>query len=128
MSIPISERRQIENEMIFRRRNEKVGDDLEALDAMHIEDGHFDLIQDENLVLHFRCECSDENCNVRIQMLLKEYQEIHINRDTFIVIPDHQVDPIEKVLRKTLTFNVVKKNNSISEPADDLNITTINNS
>lgn len=128
MSIPIAERRQIENEMIFRRINEKVGDDLGELDAMHIEDGHVDLIRDENLTLHFQCECSDENCTVRIPMPLNEYQEIHIDRDTFIVIPDHQVDPIEKVIRKTSAFNIVKKNNSTSEPSDNLNSTAIHNS
>lgn len=128
MSITHAERRQIENEMIFRRINEKVGDDLGALDAMHIEDGHVDLIRDENLLLHFKCECSDENCTVRIPMLLTEYQEIHTDRDTFIVIPDHEVDPIEKVLLKTPRYNVVKKNNSTGEPTDVLNTTTIDNS
>jgi hypothetical protein len=36
MEMPLSERRQIENEMIFRRVNEKIGDSLDSLDAMHI--------------------------------------------------------------------------------------------
>lgn len=127
MSIPIAERRQIENEMIFRRINEKVGDDLGALDAAHIEAGHYDLIRDENLNLMFKCECSDENCTIRIPMLLTEYQDIHVDRNTFIVIPNHQVDPIEKVLLKTKDYNVVKKHNSTAEPSDTLNITDINN-
>ena len=128
MSISVAERRQIENEMIFRRLNEKVGDDLGALDAMHIEDGDIDLIEDINTLLHFKCECSDENCSVRIPMKLGDYQAVHANRDTFIVIPNHQVDPIEKVLKKTRTYNVVKKNNSTAEPSDLLNDTTIDNS
>jgi len=127
MNISNAERRQIENEMIFRRINEKIGSDLDALDAMHVEDGHFDLVRDINIQVHFTCECSDENCNVRIPMLLTEYQEIHVDRNTFIVAPDHQVDPIEKVLRKTEMFNVVKKNNSTDEPTDELNITSIFN-
>ena len=128
MSITHAERRQIENEMIFRRINEKVGDDLGALDAMHIEDGHIELISDEDLLLHFKCECSDENCEVRIPMQLSEYQEVHTYRDTFIVLPDHQVDPIEKVIRKTSIYNVVKKNNSTAEPSDEFNKTSIDNS
>jgi hypothetical protein len=128
MDITRSERRQIENEMIFRRINEKVGDDLEALDAMHIEDGNVHLIRDEDLMLRFKCECSDENCTVRIPMLLSEYQEIHTDRDTFVVLPNHQVDPIEKVLRKSPTYTVVKKNNSTPEPSDELNSTPIDNS
>lgn len=128
MSITNAERRQIENEMIFRRINEKVGDDLGALDAMHIEDGNVQLIRNEDLMLRFKCECSDENCIVRIPMMLSEYQAIHTDRDTFVVLPNHQVDPIEKVLKETSAYNVVKKNNSTPEPSNALNETIIDNS
>lgn len=128
MGISHAEQRQIENEMIFRRINEKVGDDLDALDAQHIEEGDFDLIREGDIELYFKCECSDENCTVRIPMQLTKYQKIHVNRDTFIVKPDHQVDPIEKVLESTSDYNVVKKNNSTPEPNDTLKITSIDNS
>lgn len=128
MALPDAERRQIENEMIFRRMNEKVGIDLDALDAMHTNDGHYDLIQDINLEIQFKCECSDENCSVRIPMKLSEYREIHLDRNSFTVLPHHQVDPIEKVIKQTPTFNIVRKNNSTDEPSDELNITTIDNS
>lgn len=128
MDITHAERRQIENEMIFRRVNEKVGDDLGALDAMHIEDGDVHLIRDKDHPLQFKCECSDEYCSTRIPMQLNKYQEIHANRDTFIVLPNHQVDPIEKVLQRTPGYNVVKKNNSTPEPKDGLNSTAIDNS
>ena len=127
MNISVAERRQIENEMIFRRKNEKVGDDLGALDAMHIEDGNPQLIREEGMLLHFKCECSDEECDERIAIKLGEYQEIHVDRDTFIVKLEHQVDPIEKVIKTTATYNVVKKNNSTPEPGKDLNETAINN-
>lgn len=128
MGITHAERRQIENEMIFRRINEKVGDDLGALDAMHIEDGNIHLIRDADLLLRFKCECSDENCTVRIPMQLSEYQEVHTDRDTFVVLPEHQVDPIEKVLKETPDYSVVKKNNSTPEPDGELNQTSIDNS
>lgn len=128
MNISHAERRQIENEMIFRRINEKVGNDLDELDAKYKADGDFDLIRNADVELFFKCECSDENCSVRIPMLLKKYQKIHTDRSTFIVKPDHQVDSIEKVLEITLEYNVVKKNNSTPEPGDILNVTSINNS
>lgn len=128
MGISRAERRQIENEMIFRRVNEKVGNDLGVLDAMHIEDGHTDLVSDDDLALQFRCECSDENCTSRITMLLTKYQEIHVDRDTFVVFPEHQVDSIEKIVKKTANYSVVKKNNSTKEPTGELNITAIDNS
>ena len=127
MSISHAERRQIENEMIFRRHNEKVADDLGTLDAMHVEDGNIDLVSDTDLTLSYKCECSDEDCEERISMELAEYQKIHTDRDTFIVMPDHQVDPIEKILRKTPGYSVVKKNNSTPEPSGGLNETPVNN-
>lgn len=128
MTITSAEQKQIENEMIFRRMNEKVGTDLDALDAMHRKDGNHDLVRDDDFALMFKCECSDENCEIRIPMRLSKYREIHVNRDTFIVKPNHQVDPIEKVLQENDDFNVVKKNNSTPEPNDTLKDTTIDNS
>ncbi len=123
MDISKAERKQIENEMFFRRMNEKVGDNLGAVDAMHIEDGNIDLNRDELLLLRFKCECSDENCTERIAVELSKYQEIHEDRNAFIVKPDHQVDPIEKVITKDTNYSVVRKNNSTPEPGSNLNIT-----
>lgn len=128
MNLPIAEQRQIENEMIFRRANEKVSDDLDELDSFHIEDGDPHLIRDDDLVLHFQCECSDENCSARIPIKLSTYQKIHADRDSFIIKLKHQVEAIEKVILTETEYSVVKKNNSTPEPGADLNVTTINNS
>ena len=128
MDISAAERKQIENEMIFRRINEKVGTDLEVVDAGHIKDGNLDLVSNKDLQLQFKCECSDENCEARITMPLAVYREIHLDRDTFIVKLNHQVDPIEKVVVEGSQYHIVKKNNSTPEPGDQLNSTTIQNS
>lgn len=127
MTISQAERRQIENEMIFRQFNEKVGKGLDALDAMHVEDGNDHLTRDEDLLLHFKCECSDENCAIRIPMLLSDYQQIHANRNMFIVLPNHQVDPIEVVVKESPVYNLVKKHHSTAEPTGELNETDIDN-
>lgn len=130
MNMSSAERHQIENEMLFRRMNEKVGDDLGALDASYIEDNEIYLIRDDDVLINFKCECSDENCSVRIPLKLSEYQSVHVDRNTFIVMPDHQVDPIEKVITANPKFNVVMKNNSTPDPIAGkiLNDTTIDNS
>lgn len=125
--MPLSERRQIENEMIFRRANEKVGDDLDKLDAHHIEEGNPDLIMTNDMVLHFKCECSDEECDDRIPIKLSVYQKIHENRDAFIIKLKHQVKEIEKIIIDEDTYSVVEKNNSTAEPGDVLNKTSIDN-
>jgi hypothetical protein len=128
MGIKDAEKRQIENEMIFRRVNEAVIQNLVDLDAEHTKNNELDLLWDQAILLQFRCECSDENCDVRIPLTLKDYQEIHIDRDTFIIKPNHQVDPIEKIIKIEETYSIVKKNNSTPEPNDDLKKTTIDNS
>ncbi len=128
MNLPIAEQRQIENEMIFRRANEKVGDNLDELDSFHVEDGDPHLVRDEDLLLQFKCECSDENCSARISLKLSTYQKIHIDRDSFIIKPKHQVEAIEEVILTEADYSVVKKNNSTAEPGADLNVTPINNS
>lgn len=128
MKISPEERKQIENEMIFRRINEKVGADLDIMDKIHRGDGDLDLLHDDIILLHFKCECSDENCDVRIPLKLSEYRKMHTNRKAFIVKKDHQVDKIEKVIKYEDGYNIVQKKNSTKEPGDILNKTTIDNS
>ncbi|CAN5459199.1 hypothetical protein BH10PAT3_BH10PAT3_6960 [soil metagenome] len=128
MGIPIVERRQIENEMIFRRANEVVGNGFDAIDAMHIEDGNPQMITNNDMVLEFKCECSDENCEARIPIKLSVYQKIHENRDSFVIKLKHQVKEIEEVVSTGSDYSVVKKNNSTPEPGNILNKTDIDNS
>lgn len=128
MDMPIAERRQIENEMIFRRANEKIGAGLDEIDANHVEDGNPQLVRNDDLILQFRCECSDENCEARIPIKLNIYQKIHLNRDNFIIKLKHQVEAIEDVIITEDNYSVVKKNNSTTEPGKELNVTTIDNS
>lgn len=127
MSVSNSERRQIENEMIFRQSNEKVAKALDSLDALHAEYGNLDLMRDEDLKLEFKCECSDENCTVRIAMKLSVYTSIHADRKTFVIVPGHQVDSIEEVVDETPDYVVVKKKELVPEPTDGLNRTSVNN-
>lgn len=128
MKISDAERKQIENEMIFRRVNEAVIQNLVDLDAMHTKDKNLHLLWDQTILLQFKCECSDEKCEIRIPLTMKDYQKIHLDRDTFIVKPHHQVDPIEKIVRVEETYSVVKKNHRTAEPGDELNITSLDNS
>jgi hypothetical protein len=128
MDMPLSERRQIENEMIFRRINEKIGDGLDGLDAMHVEDKNPELMWDDAILLNFRCECSDENCDARIPVKLSVYNKIHENRNAFIIKLKHQVKEIEKVILSHDNYSVVEKNNSTPEPNDTLNKTSVDNS
>lgn len=116
MRLPPEERKQIENEMLFRRANEKVVSDLDDIDAQHISDGNHHLVLKEDLRLSFKCECSDENCDVRIPMRLSKYRKYHEDRSTFIIKPRHELNPIEKVIESSKIYSVVRKNNTTAEP------------
>ena len=128
MNMAVTERRQIENEMIFRRFNEKVGSDLDEIDAQHIEDGNPHLVRSDDLLLEFKCECSDENCDARLPMRLSVYRQIHEERNSFIIKLNHEVRPIERVVLQGDGYSVVQKNHATREPDDTLNITSIDNS
>jgi hypothetical protein len=78
-------------------------------------------------MLQFKCECSDENCSLRIPLLLTTYQTIHEDRKTFIVKPGHEVDLIEAIIDQADGYNVVKKNHSTAEPNDVLKKTSVDN-
>ena len=127
MDMPIAERRQIENEMIFRRANEKRLAGLHELDELHINEGNPDLVMDNDLILHFICECSDEDCDTRLPIKLSVYQKIHLNRDSFIIKAKHQDNSIEEVVLTESDYSVVKKNKSTTEPGKELNETMTNN-
>lgn len=128
MAISKSERHQIENEMIFRRANELIGSGLDDLNELHKEDGNPHLAEKSDIMLQFKCECSDEDCESRVPIRLDVYQKIHENRDAFIVKIKHQVNEIEKVIIEEDDYIVVEKNNSTPEPGETLNITPIDNS
>lgn len=128
MNMPLSERRQIENEMIFRRANEKVAETLAELKSRFIEDDYPELAVADDITLHLLCECSDEECKVRVPIKLSDYQRIHKNRDAFIIKPKHQVKEIEKVIATEDAYSVVEKNKSTAEPIGTLNATSTSNS
>jgi len=126
MSDKSSVRRLVENEAIFRQHNEKAAKGLEDLDKLAAFEG--DAAPDtDGLSLKFYCECSDENCRLRIPVKLDEYVSIHRNRARFVVVPGHEVSSLEKVVTKTNEFFVVEKFVAAPEHPEKLNETDVTN-
>jgi len=85
-------------------------------------------VPDSNeLLLRFYCECSDENCRLRIPVKLDEYVKIHQNRARFVVIPGHEVRSLEEVVIKTPDYYVVEKFVEAPEHPEKLNKTDVSN-
>ena len=102
--------RLIENEAVFRKYNEQVENGFEDLKNLADEDGSEDITKGvDQMNFQFFCECSDEECKGRIKMKLADYSTIHKNRSRFIVLPDHQVVAVEKVIEEKATFTIVEK-------------------
>ncbi|MES2971013.1 MAG: hypothetical protein V4702_01680 [Patescibacteria group bacterium] len=122
-----SERRQVENEVVFRRANEKVQNSLDKLEKIAREERDDSFKSHPDMTLHFYCECSDENCRERIVLSLSKYQELHKDRSQFIVMPKHDIPSLEKVVSNKFKYSVVDKFVTPSEAANSLNVTSIQN-
>lgn len=99
----------VENEVVFRKHNRAAQEGLENLKRTAEEEGQAILLDPETVRLHFYCECANEDCKDRIQLEAGRYKHIHKNERTFIVLPDHEVIDIERVVRRTKAYTVVEK-------------------
>ena len=123
MSNKPSDRRLIENEVVFRQLNEQIQKGIEEVNKIAAEDG-----QPEYMIkhgpgdpaLHFYCECSNVNCVDRVEVTLHEYNKIHKNRDQFVVLPGHEIKRVEHVVREESGYVVVRKHITPPDTVVDL--------
>jgi hypothetical protein len=81
-------------EALFRDVNERIAESAERFDAGETE---------------FICECSDPNCTHRVAASLVEYEEVRGDPATFLVVPGHEQDNIERVVSDRGRFRIVEK-------------------
>jgi hypothetical protein len=118
----------LENESMFRKYNEQVNKGLNRELKKEREIKGSTNIENIDEPLHFYCECSDENCQERIVIKPSIYGKIHKNRKRFIVIPEHNIEKIEKIISVNKKYIVVEKYYSPPENPQELNKTSIDNS
>ena len=109
MQKSLSELRMAENEVVFRQYNEQAQAGFEEIKRVAKEEGEESLIEDYDVPLPFYCECSDENCEKRIQLEPSRYNNIHTHRNSFVLIPGHEVTDIEEVVITEKNYVVVNK-------------------
>lgn len=111
----LSERRLIENEVIFRELNQKVVrglTELKELALAHHEDA---LAPDTTQPLYFYCECSNIDCDKRIVISPQDYEKIHRHDRYFVTAKNHQLPEIERIIKRTPEYDVVEKNREPSQ-------------
>ena len=123
-----SERRMAQNEVVFRRFNEKVQKGFQDIKQMAVETNQEHLIQIDDTPLHFYCECSDENCRKRVMLKPSAYRKIHRNRRRFVLICGHETVQIEKVVGRFDNYCVVEKSVAVPSTATTLQATSVDNS
>jgi hypothetical protein len=127
MDDDLSKKRMAENEVVFRKANTLATERLSELKHMAHSEGHDSLIGNVNMPLHFYCECSDENCRLRIVMKPSKYKKLHRNKSQFIVRPGHQVPQIERIVEKTSEYFIVEKFITPPDATNTLQPTPVDN-
>jgi hypothetical protein len=127
MDKPISPRRLAENEAFFRQKNQDIEKNFDLIKELAKAENQTHIVNDDDLVLRFFCECSDENCRERIPLHRSRYDGIHKANDLFVVVSGHEYTPIEKIVEKTDEYCVVRKKIQPPVRAAKLNPTPINN-
>lgn len=127
MNKKFSERRLVENQLVFRQANEQVPKDLDSIKAAAESEGRNSLVHKIDVPLHFYCECSDENCRKRIVMKSSQYKDLHQNNSQFVLVPGHDIPEIERIVQKSDDYIVVEKYRNPPETAEKLKPTAIDN-
>lgn len=128
MSETLSERRMGENEVVFREHNERASKSFDELKKIAKEEGQEKYIVEDDTPLLFYCECADEDCRKRVKLKPSRYNEIHKQRDRFVVICGHEAERIERVIGKETGFCIIEKFIKPPESATNLNKTEVDNS
>lgn len=81
-------------ENVFRHVNERIAEAAETFDAAETD---------------FVCECADPNCQHRLEVPLKEYEEVRDDGTQFLVAEGHEVPAYERVVKQRSGYAVIRK-------------------
>jgi hypothetical protein len=81
-------------ESLFREVNERIAETAERFGA------------DES---SFVCECADPACTHRVETTLEEYERVREDGATFLLVPGHEDERVEGVVRLEDEHAVVEK-------------------
>ena len=95
--ISLSERRLVENEVIFKSVNKNIKEFVTETRA------------DINKPIKFYCECSNTQCTERIKLTPDKYDEVHRNKRYFATLIGHEVPAVETVIAQDDGFQIVEK-------------------
>ena len=81
-------------ESLFREVNERIAETAERFEATET---------------NFVCECADPRCTHRVGVTLEEYERVRQDGATFLLVPGHEDERVETVVRADGERAVVEK-------------------
>jgi hypothetical protein len=96
----LTPKQQINAELASRSFNQKAKEVIKSTNPK-------DVVPD--LVIDFVCECSDDACQDKVPLTIKQYDKIHNNHMRFVLATDHEQTPVDVVKAKTPSFTIVEK-------------------
>lgn len=85
------------NEVLFRQVNERVRDVSQAFATL------------DPSPIDFVCECGNEECATPISLTLGEYEAVRANPARFVVVPNHVVTDVDRVVADRGAHLIVEK-------------------
>ena len=95
-----SERRLVENELLFRAANQQVQQHVSS----NISAAEMGMTR-----LYFYCECSNIHCRECMRLRVTRYNAATTGAKQFVVLPGHENRAVEKVIATNKDFTVVEK-------------------
>jgi hypothetical protein len=96
MELDDRQRRIGRNEALFREANERIERVAQTL-------------QTTTEGLEIMCECGDESCTSRLEVMLPEYERIRQDATLFFVFPGHEKPDVEEIVEQHEGYDVVRK-------------------
>jgi hypothetical protein len=119
--------RMMENEVVFRKYNESIGQHFAELRRVAKEDDQESMFSMTDQPLQFYCECSDENCSQRVTIKPSIYKDIHKNRRIFVTVCGHETSSIEHTVVKKSDYCIIEKYKTPNPDVTELKDTPIDN-
>jgi hypothetical protein len=88
--------RRAKTEALFRDVNERIAESALRFNAE---------------ITQFVCECADPTCTHRVEATLDEYEDVRADATTFLLVPGHEHDDLERVVADRGRFHIVEKMN-----------------
>jgi hypothetical protein len=70
-------------------------------------------------VATFVCECGRPDCNTTLTVPLEEYETVRSDFDRFLLVPGHELAPVDSVQERHSGYVVIAKEGAAAQMAED---------